>query len=139
MKISLKERRFLIVWTCVNLFALIVNIADIHGTISEPRSPVTKTGNQEWVFESIPGFYLWTAGNHDDVFWPFQSKFIATRRNIGYPVFIGDGNTLNVLPGKITDFLGIFNGYDYLEFGIYMILGFVIIFLPKIWNPKNDI
>ena len=139
MKISLAQRRFLIVWICVNAFALFVNVAGLEGEISHGRVCY----NNNYKVSSIKTFCLFMNKSKDidetnRTFYPFSTPFTSVHyktdkytidRDYGY-AHKGD----NIDTYYREGFLGIFNGYSYREFFIYSLLGFVIVFLPKLWS-----
>lgn len=114
-KISLREKRFLIIWVLFHAFALFLSIAEIKGNYEN-------------------GYYFSNSSSTKD-FWPF-----AGFNNEGYsPNFKGydaSGSSITRYEPYST-FKGIFNGYDLTEFIAYMVLGLGIVFIPKIWS-KNE-
>jgi hypothetical protein len=76
-----------------------------------------------------------------NTFYPFHTKFVEENeferelRNCCYP--INASNTIFIVHHlKNKYFNGIFHGYSYMEFVVYSMLGFAIVFLPKLWNSK---
>ncbi len=129
MKLSLKDRRFLIVWISVNAFALFVNIAHIKGELQK------KSGY--WDYNNIPQWNLFTEGNgidedysifHPATFWPFTTDFTT------YNIRSSNGNLYDERKG----FAGIFNEYSYLEFIVYCLLGIAVVIVPKLWSVSSD-
>ncbi|CAG5074469.1 hypothetical protein DYBT9623_05156 [Dyadobacter sp. CECT 9623] len=124
-----KNKQFLIVWFTICLFALLCNVAPIEG---EVQSEDFNNGK--------PRIHLLT--NQGSGFWPFSTEFRDSRwwDNRDYveypwrkngPLADADGNIRNDIP---SEFNGIFNGFDYLEFLVYGIIGLAIVYFPKIWN-----
>jgi hypothetical protein len=124
------NRRFLIVWFAMCSFALLCNVAPIRGEIQAEN---LNTGT--------PRICLFT--NRGDGFWPFSTEFFddrwwTNRDYVEFPyrkngaIVDADGYIRNDIP---SEFNGLFNGFEYLEFLVYGILGICIVFVPKIWNP----
>lgn len=122
------ERRFLIVWICICLFALISNIAPIRGIIDSGAS-----GSYSSTYFR-PTSMLFSSGDAEEAskkFWPFTNSFQNK-----YAYITDYSKELYLLgPSNLPDpgFFGIFNGFDYLEFIVYTLLGLAIVFIPKIW------
>jgi hypothetical protein len=118
MKLTLFQRRFLIIWVTVNSFALLSNLAMIRGIIETQDSTI----------------FLFTNYNlgTDSDFWPFTSYY---QESIGTPPettsIPGD-----VIPGTPPHYFygGLFNSYGIPEYICYMVLGLAIIFIPKFWK-----
>lgn len=119
MKLSLNQKRFLIVWILFHSFALFVNLADIKGT----------TQNEGHLVEN--GYYknttinLLTSNTHPS-FWPFVNYYEDT-----FEYQSPNYRTENL------DFNGIFYSYSFSEYIFYILLGLAIIFVPKLWNDKK--
>lgn len=125
MKITQSQKRFLIVWFCINLFALIVNIVPIEGKL---------TSN-----DSLNSVYWFTREGDSKKFWPFTNYVDNWTRPKGnnYGLFsdAGDFSVINKSDLEhVSRFNGFFHSYDISEFMVYTILGIAIIFVPKIWN-----
>ncbi|HTE00225.1 MAG TPA: hypothetical protein VK668_13120 [Mucilaginibacter sp.] len=119
-KISLIQKRFLIIWIIFHSLALFVNVANISGTIVEQN---TNTG-KEYI-------YVLTRNTLKTNFWPFTTynqyvRHIDTISNT--PPFI---NTVEHIDYYYN---GIFNSYGYLEYFFYLIIGFMVVYLPKFWS-----
>lgn len=131
IKISLKQRRFLIVWIALNSIALFVNVAHLEGRIKNGMVHFTN-GQKDYDYKTI---CLFQDNNKDIVktatFYPFTTNFtrIIFREDWidGKQYWMGE-----------EGFLGIFNGYSYFEFFIYLLLGIAVIFLPKLWGKEGD-
>ncbi|MBL7718317.1 MAG: hypothetical protein JNL72_05720 [Flavipsychrobacter sp.] len=112
MNISLKQKRYLIVWSLFNVFALSVNIIPIKGLIK---------GNENMIPSDLT--YVFTNGySKVKGFWPFvnfNNDFSNPYWENGY---------------HFHHFRGIFAGYDFAEFAVYILIGFAVVFLPKIWK-----
>lgn len=134
MKVTLKERRFLIVWTCINIFALIVNITPIRGKIRNAEESNTLIHDRVVLDSYKPGFYIWTSGEDKIFFWPFTKFF---DKEISRVPSGNENYGFLTSKSRLKNFQGIFNGYDFSEFIIYSILGFAIIFVPKLWSPQS--
>ncbi len=169
--ISLKQRRFLIVWICINAFALFVNVAHIKGvlqkernnelvgkisteqdypssdSIDKARQNITAeidllSHEKDIPYAQLDDFGLFCYGgdknNYENSFYPFSTKFFYSFYPKCYYYYeIGSLKHRDIISqDKITGFLGVFNGYGYTEFIVYIILGFAIVFLPKMWNNK---
>ncbi len=173
--ISLKQRRFLIVWICINAFALFVNIAQFKGQIQEeyckqvvgesrhirlwpemppedsiiarrkylhPEIDLLTHGDGYEDTNKLAYFFSYNRGcgekaNLEHSFYPFRTKFLYSFIPV-YSYFDQPGHNVELYgcDKPMTGFLGIFNGYSYLEFVVYTILGFFIIYIPKLWKGK---
>ena len=126
-KITKRERRFLIIWMGVCLFAFLSTIAPIRGTIIDD--------NFQYGTQTNPGIWLFSSGSPSRAakqFWPFTSDFIYEHNITPIENGVLMGHVRGYL-GKTHGFWGIFNGFDYLELLVYSLLGLAIIFIPKIW------
>jgi len=113
--ISLKEKRFLIIWLGVCVLAFFLNLADIRGHIKF----------DEFKYHSLfSSSYDRNDSSHkyDDDFYPF-TKFIEENH------YQTDSNFVSY-----KSFNGIFNSFNLPEFIFYSILGLSIIFIPKLWK-----
>ena len=120
MNITLKQRRFLIVWCCFHVFALAVNLIPIDGKISIPKAGTyqfNSSSTHYWI-------YPFTDGSKGDGFWPFV-KFVSS----DYNPYIG----------TFTRFFGVFTEYQMSTFFVYIVLGFAVIFIPKLWGKPPSI
>ena len=118
MKLTLAQKRFLIIWILFHSFALFVNVASIKGTITETTSLFSKNAEYKYLFTSL---------TDKDKFWPVTSYYeqvykYPTDRTAGY---------------SITYFNGIFNSYGYSEYLFYILLGCIFIYIPKLWRASN--
>lgn len=117
--ISLNQKRFLIVWLGVCLFALFLNVANVGGKIE------LTNGEPQYIFFDNSDPY---GHGYEDDFYPF-TEFISDNL-LQYPDITFD----MYKRGTYTRFNGIFNSYNLPEFIFYSILGLSIIFLPKLWK-----
>ena len=121
MKILLWQRRFLIIWCIFHLCALFVNIVPINGDMgcdyknNECTNLFTNSANYH--YQSSEGF------------WPFVN-YHTTMVNFGR-------DAVTQRPADLICFNGIFYNYSYSAFFIYVILGFAIVFIPKLWNSSG--
>jgi hypothetical protein len=115
MKLTLSQKRFLIVWICLHSFALFVNVAKIKGTIQESSSFFTLNGHYEYVF---------TDGENNDNFWPFTKFYEKVYKS----------ETEKVTATTDIYFHGIFNSYGLVEYISYIIFGLALIYIPKFWS-----
>ena len=104
LTITQKEKRFLIIWIGICLFAFFVNLVPIEGKIDDFT-------------------YIFTVGESGG-FYPFTSDFMG-RHFIGYDQY----DFMQFKPR----FNGIFNSFNLPEFIFYILLGFGIVYIPKIW------
>jgi hypothetical protein len=117
-----KERRFLIIWIGVCLFAFFVNAASINGDVADPGSKTVVN--------------LWTTDMDQKDFWPFTSY--TKYYSVGYPKqgVVDRGYGLNLSQLDVyegTHFYGIFKSFNFPELIVYSLIGFAIIYIPKIW------
>jgi hypothetical protein len=118
---TLREKRFLIIWLGICLFALFLNLADIQGKIE------SKDGKYQYLFFFSSEMY---GHLYDNDFYPFTD--FVVERSVLYPseklrdYYIGKGTYLR--------FNGIFNSFNLPEFIFYSLLGLGIVFIPKIWK-----
>lgn len=119
--ISLKEKRFLIVWLGLCSFALFLNVFNISGKIE------SDDGKYQFLF-----FYSSEENGHpyDEDFYPF-TKFI-TNKSVLYPS--ESFSKYYITKGNYTRFNGIFNSFNLAEFVFYSLLGLGIVILPKVWK-----
>lgn len=132
---SLKSRRFLIVWCCVNSFALLVNLAHIKGQIinSENKNDRNVENVVVNLFTDGGGIDEDYSFFHPATFYPFTSEFYSNSER-GVSSETGSWVSYSSITWyKNIRFYGVFNGYSYLEFIVYIILGFAIVFIPKMW------
>jgi hypothetical protein len=158
LKPTLNQKRFLIIWTLINSFALFVNLAYLRGELDTPTTTI----------------YLFTSGEKSG-FWPFTSYSTKEDRIAEVPNLIPDIPKTRYLkpedaikfaassdPNKavlstdsiVTDFSpiitrtigtshsyigGLFNSYGIPEYIFYMCLGLGIIFLPKSWKHDTSV
>ena len=174
MKLTLRQKRFLIVWVCINTFAIFVNLAKVDGIIvkkerfwcewsypdifyydhmdegekqylknyyqfssnsayrqaidsiyREVRHRIEKEGETE-----IHLFTNSSIENKGGVF-PFHGPFFLTEFELEHMSYSGSSDYVRY---AYKYFNGIFNGYTYIDFAVYLILGFAIIYLPKMWK-----
>lgn len=141
-----KNRRFLIIWFSVIIFALLCNIVPITGHLSDISW--NKTGKPA----STP-IYLFSRGYDKDDFWPFNPSIIESEYMTNpteearaenesrlyaraHPGLYVSETHLNVETYNVFTFNGIFEGFDYWEFVIYGVVGLAVVFLPNIWNKE---
>ncbi len=127
MKITLKQKRFLIIWILIHSFALFVNLENIRGKI--PSEATISYDNYHTKFYNDSYVYLFTTGTYafGDDFWPFTTFYSAVSERPHY----SDGVVNTVY------FNGIFNAYKWPAYFFYLFLGFAVIYLPKIWEGKQ--
>ena len=136
--ITLNQRRFLIVWICINVFALFVNATHLEGLIHHGHF------NNDLDFRDLhkiilrDKFCLFMDSNEDInrernefKLFPFTSHFTSVLTNESW-----DKPTFSMYYTYDEGFLGIFNGYSYFSFAFYFVLGFAIVFIPKMWSNK---
>jgi hypothetical protein len=92
-------------------FALICNVGPIRAQIKSENPYINILSNGD------------TAG-----FWPFSNNFTGESGT-----FIWDHNGEEDYYSN-DGFNGIFNGFSYLEFFVYGVIGIAIVIFPKIWN-----
>jgi len=120
MKLTLNQRRFLIIWILFHSFAYFVNIAQIEGRI-------TIQGDS-----SVNNYNLLTSINTDPYehpFWPFVT-FYRDHLNDSFHSTAPNGMV------SYTNFYGIFNYYSLKAYISYIIIGLALIYVPKFW--KNN-
>jgi len=111
MKLTVNQKRFLIVWVLFHSLALFVNLAHIDGKIQDGNSSNDNT--TIYLFNGI--------GGQDSDFWPFTS-------------YHSSYNETN-LDNRIDYYYGgLFNSYGFPEYIFYLLLGMSIVFIPKLWN-----
>jgi hypothetical protein len=117
MKISTKQKRFLIIWIIINTFALFVNKVSLEGNLNGSLPENGRDGYQTYILTNT-----WT---HEG-FWPFV-PFIESK----YYNASGMQNA-----GTVHTFNGLFYSYDLAAFMLYIALGFGIVFIPKLWKDE---
>lgn len=124
LSISKFQRRFLIVWLLFHSFALFVNVAKIRGKLVDKRIVHEASMDfQSRDIETNTYVYAFSSDVESRDFWPF-SHFYENRVPDGYAKYS------NV---RIHRFNGIFFGYGWDEFAFYVAIGFVFIFIRKLW------
>jgi hypothetical protein len=103
MKLSVREKRFLIVWLGICFFAFFVNFAGVY---------VEFDTNQK----------IFTSGWDDNQFWPF----VTFNHNMEVAARYG-------VPELGKGFGGIFKSFNLPEFITYSLVGVGIVLVPKIW------
>lgn len=113
MRITLGQKRFLIVWIAFHFIALLTNVIPIRGQyrIKEDER-----------YDSYKTMYIFAAPDRsrEKEFWPFVE--IYEKDGYGY--------------GR-SYLRGIFYSYTFGAFLFYILLGFGIIYLPKLWKGKD--
>lgn len=145
MKTTLNQKRFLIVWICFHTFALFVNIADIKGEMPPDNLLSTPNVNGFWPFSEYSttvktisdnnrasGIFKFASNNNDSTFNPDDYKAYDEVHKEKNPYSSGDITPITIK--EKTSFNGIFSSYGYPEFIFYMIVGFGIVYFPRIWN-----
>ncbi len=120
-----KKRNLIIIWVAFHLFALIVNVFEIKGTIAERRT-ISKTDFQmEKNIFTTPGL-LKESG--ETYFWPFIQFGDTFHYVDGYYHYFGVSSLA---------FYGVFHRYDYLAFFVYNILFLLGIYFY--WDRKKRV
>lgn len=118
--LTIKNRRFLIVWFLVSGFALLCNIANLRGQIKDQK--LNSKGKYDMYINILSSY-----GSTENSFWPFTNTFIEK-----YQYVSADDTT--VPDNWVKGFEGIFNGFNYLEFIVYGIVALAIVYVPKMWK-----
>ena len=116
---SLYQKRFLIVWCIFHSFALATNLIPI---------------DYHYDNQSYGQNYLFTNGDPYNSylgFWPFVEY------NKTYYGFGIDTYTHTHTHTDAKQFLGIFFNYNISSFIVYILLGFAIVFIPKLWGNSK--
>jgi hypothetical protein len=122
-RITLNQKRFLIIWIGIHSLALFVNVFNIEG----------RTDTSNWTISTKVYNYVFTKNsNYDNDFWPF-TEFTKQERYYIEPINSYEQGTWSYG----TAFNGIFYNYDYSEFVFYMLSGLAFIYLPKLWVGKD--
>jgi hypothetical protein len=130
MKISLNQRRFLIVWILFHSFALFVNIAQIQLNYSSPNND----GGRDYT-------YIFTKLTDEEKFWPFTDfrHYVTHSDTSNWQEIPGTkSHMFNVTVRNDHYFDGIFNSYGFSEYIFYVLFGFVIIYIPRLWRKKEQ-
>jgi hypothetical protein len=120
LKLSAVQTRFLVIWILFHSFALFVNLNDIEGRI----------GNDD----------LFTQSYSTDSFWPFVSFSGTYHQKAPITDYTSDNyNSSNTtyLDKDDTYFKGIFYSYNITAFVFYIILGFSIVYVAKLWKEQT--
>ncbi len=119
-QLTLGQKRFLIVWIVFHSFALFVNVANINWSTED-----NYTHNK---------YYWLTSRLSEDnaSFWPFVTYIT---KSIGTPDEVYNGITFKGAPDW-TLFNGIFYCYNFISYIFYIILGFGIVYVPKLWSKS---
>jgi hypothetical protein len=128
-KLTIRQRRFLIIWVAFHTFAYLVNVFDINGKITIDAE--TRYNSKSLERHTYYDINLLRSMNNSGDFWPI-TKFYE--KAYSEPSF----TTREFIPVDDLDvynhFYGIFASYDVSEYICYMLLGFAIIFIPKLWS-----
>ncbi len=114
MKITLKQRRFLIIWCIFHSFAYISNLI-----------PITFDIHSNDIFTNGDDF------NPNYGVWPFVEYFRFCKS-------CGDWNSAHTMRDDVNVFRGIFFNYNFMIFIIYLIVGISIVYIPKLWGNKKS-
>lgn len=117
-KMSVGQRRFLIIWVIFHSVALLMNITKIEGTVHQSLPENGTTGYQ---------INLFTSFQPDSDLWPFVAIYHSEY----------ESQNLNTY-GDIVYFKGIFFGYNAISFLFYILVGFGIVYVPKLWNDQTS-
>ena len=135
ISLSLKTRRFIIVWIIIQVFALVVNYAGLDWKFEfESRSPGTHGRETDWtVFLIYPltrcegnqknAESQYSFDNNRSQFWPFVTFYKESEMD--YAAYTYSIN---------KKFNGLFYKYDFVEFLIYCLLPFAIIIIRRLWK-----
>lgn len=138
--ISVFEKRFLILWTIFHLTAIILYSFHISGKKEvnidstgqwASSSPTERGWTYSYIFNKFSDT-SYTSTDNLGILYPFTDKFFSKN----YRLMFKNDYELHqkvLKPMEKTTFNGIFVGYDYSEFVVYMLLGFGIVFIRKIW------
>lgn len=125
MKLTVFQKRFLIVWILIHSFALFVNVADIEGRIRNEgfspilnifTTPLADTQNDFWPITTFVKNGKIILPGWNDPSYPLRQKFYV---DYGKSAF---------------NFYGIFNSYGLTEYIFYIILGIAFVLVPKMWS-----
>jgi hypothetical protein len=114
MTLATKQKRFIIIFMLINLFALFVNFFQL--------SPVYRYYSEEYSTKHLVYFFTDAEYHHynhliDKEFWPFVEFYTE--------------DTSSAYIGSV--FRGIFPDFDFSEFAVYTFIIFGFIFIKKIW------
>ena len=131
LKLTQLEKIFLIVWTCIHCLALFINLADLDYSIITNKPTAIRLDSLKLKSNDINRFvhteykyYILTSDQTSrSSFWP-----LTLFNNDSSAGIYADENLVDKI-----EFLGIFNGYNYFSFVCYMIMGFSILFIRKVW------
>lgn len=122
-KITLNQKRFLIIWISIHSLALFVNLFQVNGALKNTNySPIFN------VFTTSENIY-----NKDD-FWPFVNYYIYGKCLVVTEDIKNTPLLWKDWAHETNNFFGVFNSYNFPEYIFYILLGLGIIFLPKFWN-----
>ena len=125
MTLTLIQKRFLILWILFHSFALFVNLFDIRGNVVDDIHFTDTT----YYRKSIN---LLTDTTNKGGFWPFVNY--SSSIDTSSPINHFDGTFYKNIDSKIIEYKGIFSCYRFLQYITYIILGLLIIILPKLWK-----
>ena len=95
-------------------FALFVNITDLECRI----------GNDD----------LFTQSYNKDSFWPFVSFYETFHEKVPIESY---NPALGYIDESHTYFKGIFYSYNITAFVFYIIIGFGVVYIPKLWKEQT--
>lgn len=129
--ISLKQRRFLIIWCCFHLFAIAANKIPIIWKFDSdgPEFTINSENYAPMHYKTSCSNFILTDGRDydtDNGFYPFVKFFRNSSCGLpGREDLIGNGKMV---------FMGLFFNYNTGAFILYICLGFAIVFVPKLWG-----
>lgn len=146
LSISKKQKRAILIYVIIGLFALLCNKAPLNGTIRKGYTILEgKDGYSGKVYlfgykciniftSQGDEYRLQFYGKTTKSFWPFTTPIVKyfnpkPDKNGYYYSFENDYYQFEGGYG----FFGIFNGFDYFEFFVYLFLLLGFIYIPKIW------
>ncbi len=147
LSISIIQKRAILIYVIIGLFALLCNKAPFNGTIRKGYPIVENNGpygSEMFGYKTINIFTSrgdeYSRPFYDKTtksFWPFTTpivKYFNSKpdKNGYYYGYDPQNDFIYRFEGGYA-FFGIFNGFDYFEFFVYLFLLIGFIYIPKIW------
>lgn len=145
LSISIIQKRAILIYVIIGLFALLCNKAPLNGTIRKGYPIWEKNGSSGSEMFGHKTINIFTSRG-DEYSRPFYDKTTKSFWPITTPIVKyfnpkPDKNGYYYDPQLYSiyrfeggyAFFGIFNGFDYFEFFVYLFLLLGFIYIPKIW------
>ena len=145
LSISVIQKRAILIYVIIGLFALLCNKAPLNGTIRKGYPIWEKNGSFGSGMFGYKTINIFTSRGDEysrpfydkttKSFWPITTpivKYFNSKPDKNGYYYDPQGYSIYRFEGGYA-FFGIFNGFDYFEFFVYLFLLLGFIYIPKIW------